>query len=125
MECSLHSLEALGENIDYRHFVEMISEKLPQKVLHQLYMLKSDSEEWTAPKLRQLLEKNITVLEMAGGDSCFVQVPVKPFTKCAQGGMSEQLHSFKPTAGGLLAGTQKALMVQKQNPRCFYCGQIH
>ena len=62
---------------------------------------------------------------MAGGDSRLAQVPMKPFTKFAQGGMSEQLRSFKPTAGGLLAGTQKALMAQKQNPKCFYCGQNH
>ena len=59
MECSLCSLEALGENVDHRHFVALISEKLPQKVLYQLYMLKPDGEEWTAPKLRQLLEKQM------------------------------------------------------------------
>ena len=28
IECSLCSLEALGENADHRHFVAMISEKL-------------------------------------------------------------------------------------------------
>ena len=59
------------------------------------------------------IRSHITALEMAGGDSRLAQVPMKPFTKFAQGGMSEQLCSFKPTAGGLLAGTQKALMAQK------------
>ena len=32
MECSLRSLEALCENVDHRHYVAMISEKLAQKV---------------------------------------------------------------------------------------------
>ena len=63
---------------------------------------------------------------MAGGDSHLVQVPtIQPFIKYAKGGMSEQLHNFKLTAEELLAGTQKAPMAQKQNPRCFYCVQSH
>ena len=66
IERSLRSLEALGENVDHRHFVAMISEKLPQKVMYQLYMLNPDGEEWTVSKLRQMLEKHITALEMAG-----------------------------------------------------------
>jgi len=61
---------------------------------------------------------------MAGGDSRLAQVPMKPFTKFAQGGMSEQLRSFKPTAGGLLAGTQKALMLRSRIPNVFIVGRI-
>ena len=50
MECHLRSLEALGENIEHRHFVALITEKLPQKVLYQLYMMKGE-EAWTVAKL--------------------------------------------------------------------------
>jgi len=42
IECHLRSL---GENIEHRHFVALITEKLPQKVLYQLYMMKGE-EEW-------------------------------------------------------------------------------
>lgn len=74
IERSLRSLEALGENVDHRHFVAMISEKLPQKVMYQLYMLKPDGEKWTVSKLRQMLEKHITALEMAGGSLALLKV---------------------------------------------------
>ena len=67
----LRSLEAVGENVNRRYFVVLISEKLPQKVLHQLYMLKGDNEEWTVPKLRHLLGEHVTVLEMTGGE-CYL-----------------------------------------------------
>ena len=36
-------------------------------------MLKNDDEEWTVSKLRLLLGKHITALEMAGGDSRITQ----------------------------------------------------
>jgi len=77
MERHLRSLEAVGENVNYRYFVAIISEKLPQKVLYQLYMLKGDNEEWTVPKLRQLLGKHITALEMADGECYVPQSPVR------------------------------------------------
>ena len=51
IECHLRSLEALGENIEHRHFVALITKKLPQKVLYQLYMMKGE-EAWTVAKLR-------------------------------------------------------------------------
>jgi len=55
--------------IDTLYPVALITEKLPQKVLCQLYMLKGDGEEWTVLKLRNLLEKHISALEMTGGES--------------------------------------------------------
>jgi len=42
IEQHLRSLEAIGEDVNHRHFVALITEKLPQKVLYQLYMLKGD-----------------------------------------------------------------------------------
>jgi len=67
IECHLRSLKALGENIEHRHFVAFITEKLPQKVLYQLYMIKGE-EAWTVAKLRELLGKHLTALEMAGSE---------------------------------------------------------
>jgi len=57
IERNLRSLEAIGEYINHWHFIALISEKLPQRVLYQLYMLKA--EDWTISKLRHLLGKHI------------------------------------------------------------------
>ena len=86
MECHLHSLEELGENIEHRHFVALITEKLlPQKVLYQLYMMKGE-EPWTVAKLQEFLGKHITAMEMAGGE---LHPPPQPH----QQGQSTDQHS--------------------------------
>ena len=64
IERHLRSLVAIGENVNHRYFIALISEKLPQRVLYQLYILKNDDEEWMVSKLRQLLGKHITTLEL-------------------------------------------------------------
>jgi len=46
IERHLHSLEALGKNIEHRHFVSLITENLPPEVLYQLYLMKGE-EPWT------------------------------------------------------------------------------
>lgn len=128
MERHLRSLEAVGENVNHRYFVAIISEKLPQKVLYQLYMLKGDNEEWTVPKLRQLLGKHITALEMAGGECYLPQPPIrlsngKHFQP--EGGRPPNL---RPTAGGLLAGNSRHQVSKRYQPsqiKCVYCGQSH
>ena len=122
IERNLRSLAAMGEDVNHRHFVALISEKLPQKVLYQLYMLKPDGEEWTVTMLRQLLEKHITALERAGGEFRPAPIPMKPITKYTQGGVSGQSLSLKSTAGGLLAGNQKP---DSLKPKCIYCSQGH
>ena len=58
----------MGENIEHHHFVALITEKLPQKVIYQLYMMKGE-EAWTVKKLRELLGKHTTTMELAGGES--------------------------------------------------------
>jgi len=90
IEHNLYSLEAMEEDINHRDFAALISEKLPQKVLYQLYMLKSDEEEWTVSKLWQLLENHITTLEMAGDEPHPTPILVKHITKYMQGGVSGQ-----------------------------------
>ena len=107
MERHLRSLEAVGENVNHRYFVAIISEKLPQKVLYQLYMLKGDNEEWTVPKLRQLLGKHITALEMAGGESYVPQSPVRLNSGKHFQPEGGRFSNLRPTAGGLLAGNSR------------------
>ena len=51
IEHHLSSLEAIGEDESHCHFVALIFEKLPQKVLYQLHIQKADNEEWTVEKL--------------------------------------------------------------------------
>ena len=59
----------MGEDVNHRHFVALITEKLPQRVLYQLYMQKDDNEGWTVRNLRHLLGKHIMVLEIADRES--------------------------------------------------------
>ena len=125
IERHLRSLEAMGESVNHRHFVALISEKLPQKVLYQLYMLKADGEDWTVPKLRQLLEKHITALEMAGGEP---RPTVRPNAKYPQREGSGQFYYSKSTAGALLASNARSTTVSRTIPvqiKSFYCGQSH
>ena len=68
IERHLRSLEAVGENINHRHFVAMILEKLPQQVRCQLYMQKPEEQEWTVSSLLKLLGKYISAMEMAGAE---------------------------------------------------------
>ena len=63
MERHLRNLEALGEDVEHYHFITLFTEKLPKKVLYQLYMLKGEKE-WTIAKLRELLCKHITAMEV-------------------------------------------------------------
>ena len=123
-EQHLRSLEAIEEDVNHSHFIALITEKLPQRVLYQLYMLKGDGEEWTVPKLYTLLGKHITALEMAGSESRTTQIPAKPQGKFSQSGHPH----WKSTAGGLLAGSGNSVMVAKQHSivmKCFYCGENH
>ena len=100
----LRSVEAIGENVNHRYFVVLISEKLPQEVLYQLHMLKADNAEWTVPKLHQLLGKHITMLEMTGSKSHLPQAPIRPSnSKQFQQEGSKDFYP-KSTAEGLLTG---------------------
>jgi len=58
-------LRAIGKNVEHIHFVSVILEKLPRKVKYQLYMQKPEDEEWTVNKLRVLLGRYISAMEMA------------------------------------------------------------
>ena len=122
MECHLRSLEALGENTEHRHFVALITEKLPQKVLYQLYMMKGE-DPWTVAKLRELLGKHISAMEMAGGE--FQPPPLKTTHKPTNWDREfRNPHRVpRPTAGEMLVGGSSNSGNSKPNLKCVYCGQ--
>lgn len=122
IKCHLRSLEAIGENVNHRHFVALISEKLPQKVLYQLYIMKKDGKEWTVSKLCQLLEKHITALMMAGGQSCFTPASLKPNSRYSQREGSGQSYHLKSTAEGLTENSRNpGVTRQYQDPLQMKC----
>ena len=126
IERNLRSLEAVGEDVNHRHFIALISEKLPQRVLYQLYMLKAEDEEWTVSKLRQLLGKHITAMEMASLE--FLQTPTefKHHSSLSQNDNTRRNHfSSKPTASGLLAGSTKQRRPKQIQAKCIFCSQPH
>ena len=126
IERHLRSLEAVGEDLNHRHFVALISEKLPQKVLYQLHMQKTDTEDWTVAKLRQLLGKHITALEIADHESYSASHQIVSGSKPTQGEGRSNFH-HKPMARGLLAGNSKPNVNSNAQPqmKCFYCSQTH
>ena len=121
IECHLRSLEAVGEQVDHRHFVALILEKLPQKVRCQLYMQKPKDEEWTTPSLRKLLGKYISAMEMAGGESSERQPTVSNSSR-----LVPRHHPLqpRPTAEGLLATNSKENLKEVQI-RCVHCSKPH
>ena len=68
IERNLRSLEAIKEDVNHQHFIALISKKLPPKVLYQLYILQEEAEEWTVAKIRHLLGKHISAMEMGGAE---------------------------------------------------------
>ena len=78
--------------------------------------MKSEDEEWTVTKLRVLLGRHISAMEMAGSEEVTVTY-------------SHQ--HLKSTAGGLLAGNShknpgnSQKRSQYRQPRCIYCGESH
>lgn len=127
IECHLRSLEAIGENIDHRHFVSLILEKLPQKVRYQLHIQKPEDEEWTVAKLRLLLGRHISAMEMAGSESFEVPTNSNP----NHGGQRNKYSQLKSTTEGLLAGNSHSKnqtsqkVSQPRQPRCIYCNEPH
>ena len=126
IECHLRSLEALGENIEHRHFVALITEKLPQKVMYQLYMMKGE-EPWTVAKLRELLGKHIGAMEMAGGE--LQPPPTRPTHKATQDREFRNSHQGpRSTTGELLAGGSNNSGNDRRpqiTARCVFCSQNH
>ena len=127
IERNLRSLEAIGEDTNHRHFIALINEKLPQKVLYQLYMLRADGEEWTVIKLRQLLGRHIVAMEMASTEFSQTNSQWEYNPKPNQNGNPRRLPPIsKSTASGLMAGNSRHKSVPKlTQPRCIFCDQSH
>jgi len=70
-------------------------------------MQKQESEEWTVPKLHQLLGKYIIAMEMAGSNESF---EVSASTSQSNStSVNQRCHSQeRSTTGGLLAGNGKS-----------------
>ena len=84
------------------------------------------AKEWTVSRLRHLVGKHISALEMAGGKSCAAQVSVKPISKYTPREAIGHSYYPKSTAKGLLTGSTRSSTVNKQHPvsmKCNYCGQ--
>ena len=59
IERNLRSLEAIGEDVDHRHFIALSVRSSHRKYyVLQLYMLQED-EEWKVTKLQHLLGKHV------------------------------------------------------------------
>ena len=84
-------------------------------------MLKNDDKEWTVSKLRHLLGKHVTTLEMVGGESRVAQVPAKPISKYPPRETSRHSHYPKSTAGGLPASSTRSSTVAKRHPVPMKC----
>ena len=87
-------------------------------------MQKADTEDWTVEKLRKLLGKHITALEIADHESHSGPPQVMAGSKPPQ--REGRGYFYKPTAGGLLTGNSKP-NVNSTPPqaKCFYCSQAH
>ena len=122
MERHLRSLESVG-NILIIGILWVLFQK-SQKVLYQLYMLKGDNEEWTVSKLRQLLGKHITALEMAGGEFYLSRPPIRLNSGKHFQPEGGRLSNPRPTTGGLLAGNSGNQAPKRYPPlqiKCVYC----
>ena len=108
IEQNPRSLEALGKDVNHHHFVALISEKLPQRVLYQLYVLKEEEEDWTVTKLCQLLGKHISALEMAAGtefSQVSAHIEVNKQTSHTEG--HKRPPQMRLTASGLFTGQNR------------------
>ena len=126
IERNLRSLEIIGEDVNHRHFIALISEKLPQKVLCQLYMLQEEGKELTVAKLLHLLGKYISAREMAGAE--FSQMFTQPGdnSKSTQNEHTRKGYlNTRPSASELLAGNGKASVPRQVKMKCIFCDQSH
>ena len=93
----------------------------------QLIVDSHQDEDWTVPKLCQLLGKHISALEMAAGTE-FPQTSTHSDHNM-QVGQSEshkRTQQVRPTASGLLTDQNKGIATQRPiQVKCVYCSQLH
>ena len=89
-------------------------------------MQKPEDEEWTVPKLHQMLGKYISAMEMAGNESSEVPAPTSN-TYPSPTNQRNRPPSLKPTTGGLIAGSNSrgSSSHREFQAKCIYCTQSH
>lgn len=117
IEQHLRSLEALGEDIDHKHYITTIKRKFPMVVIEHIEQQKNIDEEWTVKKLRKALLKYITSKEIAGHH--------QPTTN-TYNNHREDLHKGNSNSTPPL-GTTGAMLAnsRSRNPTCIFCGKRH
>ena len=64
IEKHLHSLKALGENVDQPHFVFLIKSKLPKMVISRMEEYKDMEEKWTVESIRKALKRTFVLKKL-------------------------------------------------------------
>ena len=90
-------------------------------------MLKPEDEEWTVPKLCQLLGKHISALKMVTGTEFSQATMHSDSTKQAsQSENHKRNHQARPTTSELLSGQEKPTPGHRITQiKCVYCSQSH
>ena len=90
-------------------------------------MLQDEGEEWTVSKLRQLLGKHISAMEMANAEfsQMFTKPGCNPNISQNEYAARKGFSSNKPTASGLLAGNSRNNAPKQVQVKCIFCDQVH
>ena len=75
IEKHLHSLIALGENVDQPHFVFLIKSKLPKTVISRMEEYKDMKEKWTVESIRKAFKRYICAPEVGERQTQLIQSP--------------------------------------------------
>ena len=122
IEKHLHSLKALGENVDQPHFVFLIKSKLPKMVISGMEEYKDTEEKWTVESIRKALKRYICAQEVGERQTQVNQSPEGQDT--AVKSQKQKLFSSKwsgaKTTGALHSGNEESARVS-QTRGYFYC----
>ena len=118
IEQHLRSLEALGEDIDHKHYITTIKRKFPVSVIAHIEQQKDINEEWTVKKLRKTLQRYITSKEIAEHH--------QPTTN-SQNNYPDEFKGRNHWNMGSSPGTTRTMLanVKSRNPSCIFCGKRH
>ena len=112
IEQHLHSLEALGEDIEHRHFVSLIRAKLPSEVIFRLEEINS-GKEWSTKLLRERINHYLIARETAESYSTV------SLNKLKNESLATKSHS---TTEVLLSSSADK---KNREPKCAYCERRH
>ena len=121
-EKHLHSLKALGENVDEPHFVFLIKSKLPKMVISRMEEYKDMEEKWTVESIRKALKRYICAQEVGERQTQVIQSPEGQDTavKPQKQKLFSSQWSGVTITGALLSGNEESTN-DTQSRGCFYC----